>query len=135
MLPFNFSLADVYQPLYYAAPVFEYGYNNVLNLNVPDHLLVVAIKTNAKVADLNRKDLQITVYPNPASDRIYLNGLTGENEQYFIYTVNGSLVVNGATGIANPRISCDHLTAGFYFLKIVDNTSVTQLVTGIAIIK
>ncbi len=136
-LPYNFSVANIYQPLFSGFPIFTYGYNNVLNLDVPDHLLVAEIKTNTSDPNVNGRfnEQGITIYPNPANDKVYVNGLRNENEQYFIYATDGRLVGQGFTGKNKPEINCAELTSGYYILKLTNSNGVAHFVTGISVVR
>ena len=58
---------------------------------------------------------QLEVYPNPASDMLYLKNLPSETVQYSIFNVLGQEVTAGST---NGSISVAGLKKGVYFLQI-----------------
>lgn len=59
------------------------------------------------------KDSRITIYPNPAYDKINLNNPYNENVKYKIYDVSGSHVLSG-THIVNSAIDISSLSKGLY---------------------
>lgn len=64
----------------------------------------------------------ITVYPNPATDFIYLSNNNIPSQQIHIYNINGQLVKQLQ---ANTRsIDVRELDAGLYFLQLRNETSV-----------
>ena len=60
-------------------------------------------------------DVNISVYPNPASKTIYVNG-TGLNADYILYNITGQQQNIKANN--NHQIDISHLTSGTYFLHI-----------------
>lgn len=57
----------------------------------------------------------IEVYPNPASDVLYMKNLQGETVEYSIFNVLGQMVTSGPS---NGSISVAGLEKGLYFLQI-----------------
>jgi len=78
-------------------------------------LVINAVKENVKSSG------DIKVYPNPASDKIYINGISGEY-LYTIFTIEGKKHLSGV--IESNSITVDQLEKGFYLLKL------TELSTG-----
>jgi agmatine/peptidylarginine deiminase len=77
------------------------------------------------------KEQQLTVFPNPASDFIYIKGMgnTFKNAVYQIVNVNGIAVADGEIpGDAIIRLP-ENLTNGFYMIKCstLGKTSVSKL--------
>ena len=80
-----------------------------------DHSITLAAFFNATGLDEN--DLgTISLYPNPANDKIHIEGLEGKHEVQ-IYNAFGMLVMT--TGIDDvSEINIEKLTAGLYFIRI-----------------
>ena len=57
----------------------------------------------------------IEVYPNPASDVLYMKSLQGETVEYSIFNVLGQMVTSGSS---NGSVSVEGLEKGLYFLQI-----------------
>lgn len=73
--------------------------------------------------ELNQK-LDWSIYPNPASETISLNGLSNESlESIKILSMNGQVVLET---LSKLDISVSNLTAGIYFARIVRNGKVEQ---------
>jgi hypothetical protein len=60
------------------------------------------------------------LYPNPAQNSIFINGIIDQNSSYEIYDNIGQMVANGAL---NNEINIAHLSSGFYFIKISNSDS------------
>ena len=65
---------------------------------------------------------KLTVYPNPSSDFIKINGLT-EIENYGIYNVLGAQMLKGSVS-NNQEINIQDLTNGLYFLKFENRNTI-----------
>jgi hypothetical protein len=88
---------------------------------VDDIVSDFSLSTNS-IEDSNRK---VKLFPNPASDFIYLSNLT-ETESYTIYNVLGSKVLKGT--ISNKEgIDIRNLTNGLYLLNF-DNGETLKFV-------
>lgn len=59
----------------------------------------------------------ISVFPNPASDLIKINGLTENDVEFTILNTEGKLVLNGNINSKNNRVSVVGLPAGIYIIK------------------
>jgi hypothetical protein len=64
---------------------------------------------------------QLYIYPNPASDVIYVNGLNHEIPIFTIYNISGEVVLNGR--MENSTIPVTNLKNGMYFIKLWDGNS------------
>ncbi len=65
--------------------------------------------------------IPISVYPNPATDHLILDTGPGEisNFWYYLYDIEGSLVISAKLTHSPTIISMGYLKASTYFLKIV----------------
>lgn len=61
---------------------------------------------------------QFIIYPNPATDYIYIKSSFNETESYQIFDTQGASVHNGTIDPENNLIKLRDLAKGFYFLKI-----------------
>jgi len=89
----------------YNNPNPEYGYG------IPDFYKVYT----SHVGINDHKPLQLSVYPNPATDKLYLTNLDGEIQSISIYNATGQLVLQHAVN-GNPliEINVTSLPKGFY---------------------
>ena len=75
------------------------------------------------IVDENSASLKVvenrtTVYPNPAENNIYIEGIEG-NSEATIYTIDGKLVKNTILGLGR-RIDVSSLSSGTYVLQVKD---------------
>ncbi len=61
---------------------------------------------------------QITIHPNPAKDKIYINST--ENFDYTLYSLQGKLLSKGKF---NSQLDVSHLQDGVYILNLTNNTT------------
>lgn len=66
------------------------------------------------------KDLSAHIFPNPATDRLKVNGSNdfGKKLVYTIRSVTGSVVAQADFNSANSEINIEGLTNGIYFLEL-----------------
>lgn len=89
----------------YDNPNTEYGYG------IPD--FYKAYTTHVGIQ--NYKSLQLSVYPNPATDKLYLTNLDADIQYISIYNAAGQLVLQHAVnGNALIEINVTSLPKGFY---------------------
>ncbi|MBI5538961.1 MAG: aryl-sulfate sulfotransferase [Bacteroidia bacterium] len=70
--------------------------------------------TNIKI--INNKENNISVFPNPGSDKIYIKGLV-TSYSYKIYDITGKILITGNSN-NEQNINISKLTDGIYFIKI-----------------
>lgn len=82
---------------------------------------------NQSIANFNAYGL--SVYPNPVKGNIQLAGKDFSTAEYYIYDINGQLVLNGRMD-ASGRIDCEQLSQGHYLLliKTFDKFAYTQFI-------
>jgi hypothetical protein len=84
------------------------------------NIILLNIEENAKLVTLN-------LWPNPAKERIQIDGLStlyGQNVQVSITDLFGKIVANSNIQISNNRIeiNIDQLTAGYYIIDFTYNS-------------
>ncbi|MDB5227195.1 MAG: hypothetical protein JWN78_1388 [Bacteroidota bacterium] len=87
--------------------------NPVVGKTLPDYL-----RRLVPVKEIRGKDYNVKVYPNPARDQLFIEGIQ-DNSLVEIYTVNGSLVSQSelsSSGYINVR----NLPSATYVIKITD---------------
>lgn len=77
------------------------------------------IDTTTSVTNVDGKSLGITVFPNPATDRInlFIPSSLGD-QQYAILDMTGGIVVSGITNSGNTSIDAVTIPDGIYTLQI-----------------
>ncbi len=74
------------------------------------------------ISDLSNNRQKISLYPIPASDKIFISGLNAEfGNTLFIYDLTGRLVKNVFLSGSTPEIEIADITKGFYNYEIVSN--------------
>ena len=81
---------------------------NGLQMSAPNFVLV-----QTGVTDISENQQNISVYPNPTADKLYIN--LDESYRYTLYDISGKEMLNGADKILN----LNHLPKGLYLLSIV----------------
>ena len=83
--------------------------------------LILVTLPNASLGFNDSELTNISIYPNPVIDKLFIQGLLHETK-VSIYNVLGKLVVSKTTLKA---IDVDHLQSGIYIVKIVDGKKET----------
>lgn len=88
-----------------------------------------------KDVSLNTKDLKKTnneflVYPNPVSDKLFVDYKLTEQIKMVIYAINGSKIKSKMLKNGRNTISLENVARGIYFLKIEgkDNNTIKKIV-------
>ena len=61
--------------------------------------------------------LGVSIYPNPASDKLYFQGLMAEIQGVEIYSLQGKLIRSYTINISEIDVS--QLSSGIYFIKVL----------------
>lgn len=111
--------------------LFVAGYytNNIFDLNPDAGTFIPSGENGSFISRFSATNIaglestsseSLSLYPNPASSLIAIDGLSSENSSYKILTIDGMTVAAGTTSNTDP-ISIDALPAGVYFLKFETN--------------
>ena len=63
---------------------------------------------------------QVTIYPNPVKDKLFLSNFIGE---FAIHDVSGKFIVEGFASNTNSSIDVGELSKGIYFIKTNNTTT------------
>ncbi|KFF25469.1 T9SS type A sorting domain-containing protein [Chryseobacterium vrystaatense] len=74
--------------------------------------------------DETSKPKEISIYPNPASEILYISGLSSETD-YEIFSVSGQKTGAGRTSENSADIR--HLAKGIYFIQLKNKENITRL--------
>lgn len=97
-------------PVDFTVSKIEFNYNNqILERN---HKVV----QDSQLTTTEVKHLELSVYPNPVKNEIFIRGLTAKS-QYTVYSIDGKKVTTGVLEPARP-ISVNGLPKGKYFITI-----------------
>ena len=89
---------------------------------VTDRAFLLEFDPQAGSIEDNLKE-SITLYPNPSSDYIFLDGKY-ENPTYKVFSITGEIVLKGI--LLNNTIEISGLSTGFYELKLTNREKVTK---------
>jgi Secretion system C-terminal sorting domain len=92
---------------------------------------LTGVSSSLSVDNFQDQKDTIFAYPNPVSNKLFVDYDTKENCNYEILDVNGKIVLKGQLN-NSKSISLDKLQKGFYFMKIgSDNSVKTQKIVKI----
>jgi hypothetical protein len=74
---------------------------------------------NVNLTDLTNNELSI--YPNPTSDIITIEGLSDVETSFYLMDTRGRIVKNGYLNSSAPQLSLFNLSTGIYWLHIIGN--------------
>ena len=96
-------------------------YNSVLNEMVDEELQTYYYSSvkSALTSNNQQKTDNFHIYPNPASDVIYLSASPAPGSNYIIYNLIGEIVNQGM--LKSQSIQVSQLKPGIYFMKIARN--------------
>jgi len=104
----------------YDSTQIEYTSKWLLNrLNYMDNYSQINYKQLVTKADKNNSILKPTVYPNPASDHIFVRYDQETEAKFYIFNNLGQLLLIESIIKGENRISLEGLNNGVYYLKIV----------------
>ena len=87
------------------------------NVNITEGALDHFTVTNQPTANVqNLSEDAWTIYPNPTSERLFLNGSKSIGE-WNIFGMNGQVLLQGSTQNSNLEVSVESLTSGMYFIR------------------
>ena len=108
----SYNGEDISGSLVQSGNDFTYTINSVIE----DGSLYVSFKVITGREDIILTKENISIYPNPATDVLYITGTTKESMVQFI-SVTGAVVYQKKIS-GNTSIDITHIPAGLYFVKI-----------------
>ncbi|MCF6349574.1 MAG: T9SS type A sorting domain-containing protein [Flavobacteriaceae bacterium] len=78
-------------------------------------------KATLSLDDINIKQNQFSVYPNPSKDFVNITSQISGNKNIEIYNLLGKRIIN--TTISSDRLNVSELISGIYMMKITQNGS------------
>jgi hypothetical protein len=125
--PFEYTMANIYEPLLSATPLYSTVNANLINLNVPDHLLVIELTTPLLVPGTRYfNDNRTSVYPNPCSDHFNIMNLPAGSEEYNVYSMDGRMLLSGLAMSDQTIVRCERLLPGTYVLILKSRNGEVQ---------
>ena len=74
----------------------------------------IKIKLNTGIASIKK---ELAVFPNPLQDKLYINGLSENQNAWSVYDMLGKKVLELNTDENNVVLDLSDLTNGVYFLR------------------
>lgn len=65
----------------------------------------------------------LQLYPNPASNEVFVNNLTANTVHYQVFNLNGKLLGKGKISAGEESINLSEYLSGMYFIKFVDDSN------------
>ncbi|MFZ4927616.1 T9SS type A sorting domain-containing protein [Chryseobacterium sp. Mn2064] len=120
----NIYIAD---PQGYVAPGKVYMYNlqgtlqNTFTVGLLPNQIIAYSSASSNLSTVeNAKTSKLSLYPNPASDKFYVQGLNTGNVQ--VYDANGRMIIN--TQYTQNGVDVNNLPKGVYIVKITDKNNI-----------
>lgn len=71
--------------------------------------------------EIAKEAINISIYPNPASNYIVVSTIGIKKYQLNIIDINGNTIVETSTSIPHQSIDLSNLSKGIYFIKVISN--------------
>jgi len=81
----------------------------------------ITAENNLQLGVNEKVETLVTTYPNPASDKLFINNESGKTFGFTIMTIEGQLVHTGIAGIGMNELNISDLSNGIYFIRIGEN--------------
>ena len=81
----------------------------------------ISVSTTLGVSNFNKESLKFKIYPNPATDKIYVSGIS-DISNVSVYDFNGRKILETELSKVNSGIDLSNVPFGVYLLKIQDET-------------
>lgn len=106
-------------PIPYGTSTICYSFFDPRNVNDSAWIYINFTVGNESVEELNQ--ISGKVYPNPASDFIYVESNASQNSEIAIYNITGQLVKTVPVTSEKTQINISELQNGIYFYSIITN--------------
>lgn len=103
-----------------------------LGIDMGNHLFLTRhnIDQSLSVKDSEINNLDYSLYPNPATDELFIKRPTSGLVTGNLFDITGKLILNFTLNNQESRVKVENLAAGIYFLEISDskNTFVKKII-------
>jgi len=105
--------------------------NGSFGMNTPAFFALDDFTTSQQVGlAKNQSVFNVSIYPNPASDKIFIQAERAEVIKYEISSIGGQVVLDGTFHDGENIINLEELNSGIYFIKIgtANNTQIKKII-------
>jgi hypothetical protein len=85
---------------------------------------------SVNISGIEEQDRRISLYPNPCSDFVVLEGMLASGSSYSVYDTCGRIVLEGVASGARVRIETSALGSGIYHVVLADGLHAAFEVLG-----
>ena len=85
------------------------------------------LKETTETKEIDHSAALVTIFPNPAKNRIYVSAERHKNEFFEIYTMTGSIVKSGTIHSGRNDIDVSELDEGLYVFKVGEKTKLISI--------
>lgn len=86
--------------------------------------VVVTVDTSTSVESPDKENIQVLLYPMPATKSIILELSTALKGDLYMYTVNGQELIRQPVNGCKTEIDISGLTSGIYFVKLIHDRGI-----------
>ena len=87
--------------------------------------LAIKLRTIIPDGTLSYKDSEISIFPNPASDFIFIKGIEPQNQEISIFSIDGRIMIK--ENIKHLKVNLSSLNTGTYLFTINENSSLVKI--------
>lgn len=97
----------------------EYCVKAVYNESVESAPVCATLQYTITSTEAVQSDIGLRIFPNPASNVLHVEGMTGSGSVIDLYDARGIRVLSREVKAADTTIDTSQLSSGFYLLKVV----------------
>lgn len=101
--------------------VIAKNFSTIDGIEIPNDTLQFTTTTGVNVNGLQKPD----VYPNPAKQILIIKTQTASN--FYLYDINGRLLLSAKLQAGENKINIHDLTAGVYYIQIMNNKNIEKV--------
>jgi hypothetical protein len=99
--------------------------SNTVHLNSVDFSYITfPLDLSVGVKETVKNEIEFSVYPNPATNEVFVYTPNNDNGVIELYDLNGKLILRDEVSTTANKISLKNIDAGIYLLKYKDQSGV-----------